>query len=66
MAGELDEARSHSVLPKRPDVQAADALVRAAREESARRWFSVAPGPWGRDAPSAPAVAHEQDARASS
>ncbi len=64
MAGELDEARAHSVLPKRPDVQAADALVRAARVESARRWFSAVPGPWGREAPTPPAVAHEQDARA--
>lgn len=63
MAAELDEARAHSVLPKRPDVQAADALVRAAREEAARRWFSMAPGPWGRDAPTPPVVAHEQDAR---
>ncbi len=60
-AGELDEARAHTVLPKRPDVQAADALLRAAREESARRWFARAPGPWGADAPEAPAVGHAQE-----
>ncbi len=63
LAGELEDARAHSVLPKRPDVQAADAMLRAAREESARRWFSAAPGPWGRDAPPPPAVGHEQDTR---
>jgi RNA repair pathway DNA polymerase beta family len=63
MAAELDEARAHSVLPKRPDVQTADALVRAAREEAARRWFAMTPGPWGRDAPMPPAVAHEQETR---
>lgn len=62
MAGELEEARQHTVLPKRPDVQRADALLRAAREEAARRWFTAAPGPWGRDAPSPLAVAHAQEA----
>ena len=63
MAGELDDARAHTVLPRRPDVQAADALLRAAREEAARRWFARAPGPWGLDAPEAPAVSHDSEAR---
>lgn len=62
MAGELEDARHRSVLPRRPDVQRADAVLRAAREEAARRWFTRAPGPWGVDAPEAPAVAHAQEA----
>jgi hypothetical protein len=64
MAGELDDARAHTVLPRRPDVQAADALLRAAREEAARRWFAHAPGPWGLDAPTPPIVSHDSDGRA--
>lgn len=61
MSEELEDARNRSVLPKRPDVQRADALLRAAREESARRWFAGAPGPWGSDAPAPPGVQHEQE-----
>jgi len=62
MAGELEEARHRTKLPKRPDVRRADAMLRAAREAAARRWFTQAPGPWGRDAPEPPPVAHAQDA----
>jgi predicted nucleotidyltransferase len=60
MAAELDEARAHTVLPRRPDVRRADALVRDARTEAARRWFAGVDGPWGRGAPAPPAVEHEQ------
>ena len=46
MAAELDDARSVSSLPDEPDRHKADALLRFAREEAARRWFSHEPGPW--------------------
>lgn len=62
MSGELEEARAHSVLPRRPDVMRADAILRDARCEAARRWFLQADGPWGAGAPEPPAVQHEQDA----
>jgi hypothetical protein len=61
LSGELEEARAHTVLPRRPDVQRADALLRAARQEAARRWFQNVDGPWGRDAPQPPSVQHEQE-----
>jgi len=64
LAAELEDARAHTVLPPRPDVAAADALLREARTESARRWFAAGPGPFGRDAPQPPAAAHAQDADA--
>lgn len=47
----LDRAREGSPLPTEPDYLAADALLRALREEAARRWFHHDPGPFGRDAP---------------
>jgi hypothetical protein len=61
MAGELEEARHHTKLPRRPDVKRADAILRAAREEAGRRWFAGVEGPWGRGAPEAPGVAHAQE-----
>ncbi len=61
MAPELEEARAHSPLPRRPDVARADALVRRINDELARRHVGGAPGPWGRDAPPPPPVAWGDD-----
>lgn len=56
MSGELERARDASVLPKRPDVVRADALLRRIHEEVARRWITKSEGPFGRGAPPAPEV----------
>ncbi len=56
MAPELERARDESKLPARPDVARADALLRRIGEEVARRWASVAPGPFGKNAPPPPEV----------
>ena len=53
-ARELEAARRDTVLPAKPDVGRADALVRRIAEEAARRWIAQAPGPLGRDAPPCP------------
>ncbi len=47
----LEAARQASPLPRHPDVARADRVLRAAREEAARRWVEKQPGPWGADAP---------------
>lgn len=57
----LEEARRNTRLPERPDLAAADALLREAREELARRWLSRAPGPWGAHAPPPPVPTEEED-----
>ncbi len=64
MASELEDARAHTVLPARPDLGVADALLREARTEAARRWFAGTEGPWGRDVIPPPPPAHAQDAEA--
>ena len=51
MAAELEAARRETCLPARGDVARADALLRRAREELARRWVQREPGPFGVDAP---------------
>jgi hypothetical protein len=51
---ELEAARKETKLPKRADVRRAEVVLRRAREEAARRFCAGAPGPFGRDAPSAP------------
>lgn len=56
MGPELERARDESKLPKRPDVERADRLLRRIGEELARRWVSKVPGPLGKDAPPAPEV----------
>jgi len=56
MAPDLERARDESMLPKRPDVVRADALLRRIGEELARRWVSQAPGCFGVDAPKPPEV----------
>ncbi|HET9627369.1 MAG TPA: nucleotidyltransferase domain-containing protein [Kofleriaceae bacterium] len=50
----LERARQASPLPKHADIARADRVLRAARDEAARRWLTRAPGPWGADAPPAP------------
>lgn len=56
MSEELERARDASVLPRRPDVVRADALLRRIHEEVARRWVTRAPGFLGLDAPPPPEV----------
>ena len=50
----LEAARATSPLPRYPDAAAADRVLRAARDEAARRWIHAAPGPWGEGAPVPP------------
>lgn len=50
----LEAARQSSPLPARPDLVAADRVLREARDEAARRWIARAPGPWGQAAPPPP------------
>jgi hypothetical protein len=56
----LEGARQTTPLPRHPDVAAADRVLRAVRDEAARRWVMRAPGPWGQAAP-APPEAHFDD-----
>lgn len=58
---ELEEARSSTALPPKPDVVRADALLRRVRQEVARRWFAAEPGPLGRDAPPPPPLSYEDE-----
>lgn len=58
---ELEEARSATKLPAKPDVARADALLRRVRQEVARRWFAGEPGPLGRDAPPLPMISREDE-----
>ncbi len=57
MVPALEAARAASALPERPDVARADALLRRAGEEIARRWVEKAPGAFGADAPAPPEAA---------
>jgi hypothetical protein len=50
----LEAARQTSPLPVNPDVAAAERVLRAVREEAARRWIARAPGPWGTEAAAPP------------
>lgn len=56
----LEHARETSRLPVRPNVAAADRVLRRIRKESAQRHFSGAPGAFGVDAPPMPEA--EEDA----
>lgn len=60
LAEDLERARRETVLPPRPDVARADALLRRIAEESARRHLAAAPGPFGKDAPSVPEVVWDE------
>jgi hypothetical protein len=59
MTPTLEAARANSPLPKRPDVAAADRVLREARAESARRWCSLQQGPWGEQAPEPPEARYD-------
>jgi predicted nucleotidyltransferase len=50
----LEAARQASRLPTHADIARAESVLRAIRDEAARRWLARAPGPWGADAPPAP------------
>ena len=50
----LEAARQTSPLPSHGDIARAERVLRAARDEAARRWLARAPGPWGADAAPAP------------
>jgi len=50
----LEAARQTSPLPAHADIGRAERLLRAVRDEAARRWLARAPGPWGADAAPAP------------
>ncbi|MEO5727516.1 MAG: nucleotidyltransferase domain-containing protein [Byssovorax sp.] len=56
---ELEAARQTTKLPRHADVGRADALLRRIHEESARRWLSREPGPWGAEAPAVPEILRE-------
>jgi hypothetical protein len=50
----LELARRTSMLPRHPEIGRAERILRAARDEAARRWLDRVPGPWGADAPPPP------------
>lgn len=50
----LEAARQTSPLPRHADIAGAERVLRALRDEAARRWLAGAAGPWGADAPAAP------------
>ncbi len=54
LAPQLEAARRETRLPRRPDLQRADALLRRIRGEAARRSVFALPGPFGVDAPHVP------------
>lgn len=58
---DLEDARVHSPLPPKPDVAAADRLLRRVAQEVARRHTAAVPGPFGKDAAEPPLAAWEED-----
>jgi hypothetical protein len=50
----LESARLASPLPEHANLAAAEAVLRTARHEAARRAVAGEPGPWGRDAAAPP------------
>lgn len=50
LAGQLEEARHHSVLPHKADIETIDALLRRLRTEAAARQLGKKEGPFGIDA----------------
>jgi len=60
MTPRLEAARQTSPLPRHADIARAERVLRAAREEAARRWLARAPGPWGADAPAAPEATFDE------
>jgi hypothetical protein len=61
MTPELEAARRESTLPRHADVGRADAVLRRAREEAARRWIEKAPGPFGAQAPPPPEARWDEE-----
>jgi len=60
MTPALEAARAASHLPKRADLERAEAVLRSIRHQAARRWLVGEPGPWGADAPPPPAARFEE------
>ncbi len=56
---ELEAVRDASPLPATPNIARVERVLRAAREDAARRWLSSTPGPWGKDAPSPPVASFD-------
>ena len=56
----LETARQTSPLPRNADVGRADRVLRAAREEAARRWTERVSGPWGVGAPVPPEATFDE------
>ena len=50
----LEAARDASPLPLHGDIERADDVLRAIREEAPRRWVGQVDGPWGDGRPAAP------------
>jgi len=50
----LEAARQASRLPRHGDIARAERVLRAVRDEAARRWLARAEGPWGAAAAQAP------------
>ena len=61
MTPRLEQARATSPLPRRADLARADAILRAARLEAARRHVLAEPGPFGRGAAPAPEARFEEE-----
>ena len=55
----LEAARHASPLPRTADIAGAERVLRAAREEAARRWITHSPDPWGALAPAAPEARYD-------
>lgn len=55
----LESARQGSPLPRHPDVQRAERVLRAVRIEAARRAVAGEPGPWGADAAAPPEAKYD-------
>ncbi len=55
----LEAARQTSPLPKTADLPRAERVLRAAREEAARRYLDRVPGPWGADAAAPPEARYD-------
>src|SRR5439155_21424670 len=56
----LEGARQMSPLPRHPDVERADRMLRAVRADAARRAVAGEAGPWGADAPAPPDARYDE------
>jgi hypothetical protein len=61
MTPKLEEARAKSPLPLRGDVATADRVLHDVRAEAARRWVTLAQGPWGEQATEPPPARYTND-----